>query len=43
MQLIHVIPYCSYIGENNEQVFRPEPPNIEVRTYIDLPHAMKRK
>lgn len=41
MQLIKVIPYCSYVGENNEPVFKPESPNTAVRIYIDLPHAMK--
>jgi len=37
MKLVFELPYCSYIGENMEPVFKVNEPNQTLRVYIDAP------
>ncbi|XP_017769447.1 PREDICTED: dopamine N-acetyltransferase-like [Nicrophorus vespilloides] len=37
MRMVYELPYCSYLGEDNNPVIDPPKPNTSVKVYIDTP------
>lgn len=40
MKKIYEIPYCAYVDVNHQQIFKPPPPHLAVKIYVDdAPHV----